>query len=170
MLANAHITDATVYLEDKSLMGICKEFVIPELEVSQIEHSTLGSVGTFKLPSRGGMTPTDGSMILLSPDPELITLSSHPRKAVQFQLHSKVDAFDAMGLVEDKSTTLVTHVTALFFKRIFPAGKRGEAGEYSAEFSITRLMQRDLNNSTPIVEIDFFTNIYKVNGEDVWPE
>ena len=26
-----------------------------------------------------------------------------------------------------------------------------------------------INSSTPIVEIDFFANIYKVNGEDVWP-
>ncbi|WP_420011006.1 phage major tail tube protein [Tateyamaria sp.] len=170
MLANAHITDAPVYLDDKSLLGICEEFNVPELEIGQVEHSTLGSVGTFKLPGRGNLTPTDGSMILLSPDPELITLSSNPRKALRFQLHSKVDAFDAMGLVEEKSTTIVTHVTALFYKRIFPSGKRGEAGKYTGEFSITRLMQRDINSSTPIVEIDFFANIYKVNGEDFWPD
>ncbi len=170
MLPNAQITDAPVYLDDKSLVGICEEFTIPELEIGQIEHSTLGSIGTFKLPARGQLTPTDGSMILLSPDPELITLSSNPRKAVRFQLHSKVDVFNAMGLDEEKSTTLVTHVTALFYKRIFPAGKRGEAGKYTGEFSVTQLMQRDINSETPIVEIDFFANIYKVNGENVWPD
>ena len=175
MLANAHITDAPVYLEgDKSLLGICEEFNVPELEVGQIEHSTLGSIGMFKLPGRGNLAPTDGSMILISPDPELITLSSNPRKAVRFQLHSKIDAFDALGLVEETSTTIVTHVTALFHKRIFPSGKRGqansEAGKYTGEFSVTQLMQRDIASSTPIVEIDFFANVYKVNGEHVWPQ
>ena len=169
MLTHAHITDAPVYLDDKSLVGVCEEFSIPELEVGQIEHNTLGSVGVFKLPGRGNLTPTDGSMVLQSPDPELITLSSNPRKALRFQLHSKVDVFDAMGFDEANATTIVTHVTALFYKRIFPAGKRGEAGKYTAEFSITRLMQRDITSQTPIVEIDFFANIYKVNGEDVWP-
>ncbi len=170
MLPHAHITGAEVYLDDRSLVGICEEFSIPDLEVGQVEHSTLGSIGTFKLPARGQLTPADGSMILLSPDPELITLSSNPRKAVRFQLHSKVDAFDALGLDEEKSTTIVTHVTALFYKRMFPGGKNGEAGKYTGEFSVTRLMQRDIQSETPIVEIDFFANIYKVNGEDAWPD
>ena len=169
MLQHAHITDAPLYLEDKSLRGIAEEFNVPELEVGRVEHNTLGSIGLFKLPSRGDLQPTDGSLVILSPDPELITLTSNPRKALRFQLHSKVDAFDAMGLDEEASTTIVTHVTALFHKRIFPSGKK-EAGKYTGDFSITQLMQRDINSSTPIVEIDFFANIYKVNGEDVWPE
>ena len=170
MLQHAQITDAPLYLDDKSLVGICEEFTVPELEVGQIEHSTLGSIGVFKLPARGQLQPTDGSLVLSSPDPELITMSSNPRKALRFQLHSKVDAFDAMGLAEEKSTTIVTHVTALFYKRIFPSGKRGEAGKYTAEFSITRLMQRDIKSEKPIIEIDFFANVY--NGPDgpMWPD
>lgn len=170
MLGHAQITDAEIYLGDKSLVGICEEFNLPDLEIGQIEHSTLGSVGVFKIPARGQLQPTDGSMVLISPDQELITLSANPRKAVQFQLHSKVDAFDAMGWNIDSSTTIVTHVTALFYKRVFPSGKRGEAGKYTADFSVTRLMQRDFNSATPIVEIDLFSNIYRVNGEDVWPD
>ena len=169
MLQHAHITDAPVYLDDKSLVGFCTEFNIPEIETTQIEHESLGSIGVMKLPRRG-LSAVEGSMVLKFAEPEFLTITSNPRKAARFQVHSKVDVFDAMGLDETNSTTIVTHVTALFHKSAFPGSKKAEAGAHNAEFSVTKLMQRDINSSTPIVEIDFFTNIYKVNGEDVWPE
>lgn len=169
MLRHAHITDAPVYLDDKTLLGLCKEFSIPEIETTQIEHETLGSIGVMKLPRRG-LSGIEGSMTMHFAEPEFLAIAANPRKAARFQIHSKVDVFDAMGLDEGNSTTIVTHVTALFHKSAFPAAKKGEAGEHSAEFSVTKLMQRDIASSTPIVEIDLFANIYKVNGENVWPE
>lgn len=169
MLKNGQITDAPVYLDDKSLVGLCEEFNIPELENSQIEHETLGSIGVLKLPRRG-LSAIEGSLIMAFPEPEFLAITSNPRKAARFQLHSKLDIFDAMGLDEANSTTLVTHVTALFSKTAFPNGKKAEAGKHNADFSVTKIMQRDINSSTPIVEIDLFANIYKVNGEDVWPD
>lgn len=168
MLKHGQITDAEAYLDDNSLIGICKEFNVPELENTQIEHETLGSIGVLKLPRRG-LSAVEGSLTMAFAEPEFLAITSNPRKAARFQLHSKLDIFDAMGLNESASTTLVTHVTALFHKTAFPSGKKGEAGEHSAEFSVTKLLQRDIASSTPIVEIDFFANIYKVNGEDVWP-
>ncbi len=168
MLQHAQITDAHVYMEDNSLAGICKEFSIPEIEVSQIEHETLGSIGVMKLPSRS-LASLEGSLTVSHPDPAFLAIVSNPRKAARFQLHSKLDAFHAMGLDEENSTTIVTHVTALFHKSAFPAAKKGEAGEYTAEFSVTRLMQREYRSQTPIVEIDLFAGIHKVNGQDVWP-
>lgn len=168
MLQYGQITDAPVYLNDKSLVGHCEEFNIPEIETQMIEHETLGSIGVMKLPRRG-LTGLDGSLIMSFAEPEFLGITSNPRKAAVFQVHSKLDVFNAEGLDEANSTTLVTHVTALFHKSAFPGGKKAEAGKHSADFSVTRLMQRDINSSTPILEIDFFANIYKVNGEDVWP-
>ena len=168
MLKHGHITDAQVYLDDKSLVGLCKEFTVPELETTQIEHETLGSVGVLKLPRRG-LSALEGSMVMQFPEPAFLAITANPRKAARFQLHSKLDVFDAMGLNEEDSTTLVTHVTALFHKSAFPGAKKGETGEHSGDFSVTKIMQRDMASGTPIVEIDLFANIYKVNGEDVWP-
>ena len=148
MLQHAHITDAPVYLDDKSLVGFCKEFSIPEIETTQIEHETLGSIGVMKLPRRG-LSAVEGSLIMSFAEPEFLTITSNPRKAARFQIHSKVDVFDAMGLDETNSTTIVTHVTALFHKSAFPGSKKAEAGEHNAEFSVTKLMQRDVNASTP---------------------
>ena len=169
MLQHAQITDAEVYLDDKSLVGFCKEFNLPEIESTQVEHETLGSVGVLKLPRRG-LSALEGSMVMSFADPEFLGITSNPRNAARFQLHSKLDAFDALGLNEDNSTTLVTHITALFHKSAYGGLKKDDgASEHTAEFSITKIMQRDVNASTPIVEIDLFANIYKVNGEDVWP-
>lgn len=167
MLQYGQITDAPVYLNDKSLVGHCEEFNIPEIETQMIEHETLGSIGVMKLPRRG-LSALEGSMMMSFADPEFLSITSNPRKAAVFQVHSKLDVSNALGLDEENSTTIVTHVTALFSKSAFPGAKK-EAGKHSADFTVTRLMQRDIKSSTPIVEIDLFANIYKVNGEDVWP-
>ncbi|MGH1577705.1 phage major tail tube protein [Planktotalea sp.] len=169
MLQYGQITDAPVYLDDKSLVGHCEEFNIPEIETQTIEHDTLGSIGVMKLPRRG-LSALEGSLIMSFAEPEFLSITSNPRKAARFQVHSKLDIFDAMGLDETNSTTLVTHVTALFHKSAFPGAKKADAGKHNADFSVTRLMQRDINSGTPIVEIDLFANIYKVLGENVWPD
>lgn len=169
MLSHAQITDAPIYLDDKSLVGFAKELNIPELETQQLEHETLGSIGVLKLPRRG-LSAIEGDILMDFADPEFLAITSNPRKAARFQVHSKLDVFNAMGLDEENSTTIVTHITALFHKTKFPAAKKAEAGEHAAEFSITKLMQRDIKSSTPIVEIDFFANVYRVNGENVWPD
>jgi len=44
-----------------------------------------------------------------------------------------------------------------------------ETGEFALDFSCTRFLQRDIARETPIVEIDLFANIHRINGEDAWP-
>ncbi|KIC38159.1 hypothetical protein RA27_20560 [Ruegeria sp. ANG-R] len=169
MLQYGQVTDAPTYLDDKELLGICNGFTIPEMESRTIEHDTLGSVGVLMLPGRSlaGLT---GSIKLMFPEPEMVSIFSRPNKAAKFQVHQKIDVFDADGLNEEKSTTLVTHVKALFNKSAFAEVKKGEAQEATGEFSATYLMQRLSSSEVPLVEIDLFANIYKVNGEDVWPD
>lgn len=169
MLRYGQVTDAPVYLEDKELLGICNEFNIPELESGTVEHDTLGAVGVLMLPRRGlnGLT---GSIKLQFPEPEMVAMFSRPNKAAKFQVHQKIDVFDADGLNEEKSETLITHVKALFTKNAFASVKKGEAHEDTAEFTCTAFMQRLTSSDVPLVEVDLFANIYKVNGEDVWPD
>lgn len=168
MLPHAQITDAELYYDDKSLIGIAKEFSIPALETGHIEHETLGSVGVLKLPRRG-LSALDGSMMLQLEEPEIARQMLRPNKAMALQLHAKIDAFNSFGHDEENSTVLVTHVRAMFGK-IEPGDyKKGEAMAFNGEFSTTYFMQRVTNSETPLVEIDLFANIYKVNGEHVWP-
>lgn len=169
MLQYGQVTDAPVYLEDKELLGVCNEFNIPELESGTVEHDTLGSVGVLMLPRRG-LSGLTGSIKLQFPEPEMVSTFSRPNKAAKFQVHQKIDVFGPDGLDEEQSTTLVTHVRALFTKNAFAAVKKGEGQEDTGEFTCTYLMQRVTGSETPLVEVDLFANLYQVNGEDVWPD
>lgn len=168
MLQYGKVSDAPVYLEDKELLGICNGFTIPEIESGTIEHDTLGSVGVLMLPQRG-INGLSGSIKLMFPEPTMVSTFARPNKAARFQVHQKIDVFDADGLNEEKSDTLITHVKALFNKSAFAEVKKGEAQEATGEFHATYLMQRLTSSDVPLVEIDLFANIYKVGGEDVWP-
>lgn len=169
MLGHGQITDAHVYMNDNQMIGLCDEFNVPDLENKQIEHETLGSIGVLSLPARS-LAGLGGDMKMSFPEPEFMAITSNPRKAHSLQLHSKLDVFDAGGLNEDLSTTLVTLVTLMFKKRAFPTSKKGENGQYTADFSVTRLVQRDIRANVPIVEIDLFKQIHRVMGENVWPD
>jgi len=168
MLQYGQVTDAPTYLEDKELLGICNGFTIPELESRTIEHDTLGSVGVLMLPARG-LSGLSGSIKLMFPEPTMVTTFARPNKAAKFQVHQNIDVMGPDGLDEEKSTTLITHVRALFNKSAFAEVKKGEAQEATGEFYATYLMQRLTSSEVPLVEIDLFANVYKVNGEDVWP-
>lgn len=168
MLRYAQITDAPLYLGDNELVGMVDEFSVPELESDTIEHDTLGAIGVLKLPSRG-LNALEGSITLTHPEPEFLAMTANPNKARMFQLHSKLDVFNEDGFDEAKSTTLVTIVRANFTKQAFPAGKKKEGGKFTADFTVTRLVQRLFSEQTPLVEIDLFARIYKVNGANVWP-
>ncbi|NRB19393.1 MAG: hypothetical protein HRU33_17950 [Rhodobacteraceae bacterium] len=87
-------------LQINLLLGIASACNIPELETSQLEHRTLGSVGVPKLPRRG-LSALEGSIKLGFPEPELVALCSKPRKAVSFQVHQKLDIFKSFCLDED---------------------------------------------------------------------
>jgi len=168
MLQYGQVTDAPVYLEDKELVGVCNEFNIPEIESGTVEHETLGSIGVLMLPRRC-LSALQGSIKLIFPEPEMVTIFSHPNKPVRFQVHQKIDVFDSDGLNGEKSTTLVTHVKAMFMKNSFSAVAKGGDQEDTGEFSCTAFSQRLIDVEVPLVEVDLFARIYKINGEDVWP-
>lgn len=169
MLHHAQTTDAPVYLEDKSLFGISSEFQIPEIESTVIEHKSLGSLGVIGMPARG-LKLLEGSIKLGFPEPSMAARMSNPNKALPFQVHQKLDVFNSFGLDEGNSTTLVTHVRAMFKKNAFSAVKSGEAVEDTGEFTTAYIMQRLIDDSTPLVEIDLFAQVYKIQGENVWPD
>lgn len=168
MLQHGQITDAEVYSEQSSLWGICDSFDVPEIENGTYEHNTLGSIGVLKMAKRGAIQALEGVMTLNHPEPDLMRLTSNPRQMAKFQLHQRLDIFGQDGLDETTSTTLITHVSVMFPKRASPAASK-EDGKYTADFIAYRFMQRLTSEETPIVEYDFFTRTYNVDGKPVWP-
>lgn len=169
MLKFGQITDAEVYLEDQSLVGVAAELKLPSLENGQIEHETLGSIGVLKLPKRG-LAALEGSIKLSFPEPEFVKRAANPRTAVLLQVHDKIDVFGPDGLDTDKSTTRVTVLKCLFSKTSEDTNKKGDAKSFEGEFSVSYFMQRLISESVPMIEINLFSMVYRVAGEDVWPQ
>jgi phage tail tube protein FII len=104
------------------------------------------------------------------PEPEFVALASNPRKAVLLQVHDKLDIFGPDGLDEAQSATRVSIMRCMFSKRSEDTNKKGDAKGWEGEFSLTYFMQRLSNSETPLIEIDLFNQIHRVQGVDVWPE
>lgn len=169
MSHRGQITDSPLYWGDKSMIGMCDEFASIEMENKTIEHETLGSVGVLILPTRG-LSALTGSMTLSYPDPEFVAATARPNLAQTFQLHNKLDLFNVQGFDAEKSTTIVTGVVAQFTKRAWPTSKKGENAQYTVDFSINKMWQRDIRSNAYLMELDLFANTHKVMGENVWPD
>lgn len=161
------ITNAEVYFEDKSLVGICKEFKLPKIEWNTVDIETLGQVAVFKAPARP-LQALEGSMTWESIDPELSGMSYTPTKVWPFQLHSMVDVWGPDGLDEAESYTLVTTVGLQFISSELGAAKLGDLQEQEVEFTCSRLTQRVHDSDKVIFTVDVFANRAR-NGEgDIW--
>jgi len=164
---HARITNATVYLEDNSLVGIAREIQLPKLEWHEVEHESLGQVAVFKTPARS-LQALEGSITWEAVDPDIARRTLTPARAITFQVHWEQDAWDADGWNSDESITMVAVMRLLFKGAELEALKNAEQAGWQQEFTCTRLVQRVHSENTPIIEVDVFANSVKVNGEEVF--
>lgn len=169
MLRNAQITDAEVYFNETGLVGVAATCDLPQLEATQIDHETLGSVGVLQLPARG-LSALTGTLMLEYPEPELLAWSYNPAISALIQLHEPLDVFDPDGIDRDRSTKLVTVMRCRAVNNEASQGKKREKRTHSIPFTATSFVQRIYTEAVPLVEIDLFRNVHKVNGQNVWPD
>lgn len=168
MYAHAHITNADTYLDDNSLVGIVREFTIPSIEMTMVDHETLGAVAVFSAPSRA-IQAMEASIEFQSIDADISRRILNPTVAVAFQLHQHVDVWGADGLDRDRSHRLVTHVKLLFSGHEYGGAVLGDLAGHTATASCIYLRQRASKSNTSIIEIDVLKQIYRVDGKAVWP-
>lgn len=168
MLRHGQITDSEIYLEDNTLFGIAEEIDIPEIELTEIEHQSLGSVAVFAVPGRA-VKSLKVKMKLRFVEPTLQPIIFNPTVSKLLQVHSKVDINGDDGLDVDNSFTLITAMRTRFGKVSHDTAKNSDQMMVTAEGFVTYLMQRAYTSETPFVEIDALNNVYKVNGDNVWP-
>lgn len=164
---NGQITNSEVYFEDKTLVGICSEFNIPEIEWGTVDHETLGQVAVFKAPSRP-LQSLGGSMKWAFPEPELMEMAYNPTIVYPFMLHSKVDILGPDGFDSENSYTLVTLAALMFTKSAMGAAKLGDLMDEELDFTCMRLSQRVHDSNRQIFAVDVFANTVQVGGKDVW--
>jgi len=158
---NAHqITNAHVYLDGNSFIGQCEEVDLGEVKAIMKDFQGLGMVGAIELPV--GFEKIEGKIIWNSQYEQAARACVVPFKAVQLQLRSEIEAWNAQGRTEQQS--LVTLMTVLF--KSFPLGsfKPRETVNFETPFSATYVQQKV--NGREVFKLDCMNNIYSVNGQD----
>ncbi len=164
---HARITNATIYLEDNSLVGVAREIQLPKLEWHEVEHESLGQVAVFKTPARA-MQALEGSITWESIDPDIARRTLNPARAITIQAHHEQDVWGPDGHVAEDSVTIVTIMRCLFKSAELEALKNSEQAGWEQEFTCTRLVQRVHSENVPLIEVDVFANAVKVDGENVF--
>lgn len=164
-----HITQADVYLDGNHIVGRVKEFDIPEFGHKMVTHESLGQIGILDLPSRA-VDALKANITFEYADYELDVLFMNPTRANKIQLHSYVDVFGPDGLDRERSHKIITNLTAYFSKSDAMNLKLGESANRKIEATISSFVQKLSTRSVPIIEYDLFNSIYRINGENVWPD
>lgn len=164
-----HITNADLYLGTMRLIGRTKEFEIPEFSHKMVTHEALGMIGVLELPSRA-VDALKAKVVFEYLDHDVERQVLNPTLTHRWQLHSYVDVFGADGLDRQKSHKLISNVSLMFGKSNGLSHKLGEMIEREIECSVTAFTQKVTSSDVPIIEYDVFAGIYRINGQDVWPQ
>lgn len=165
---NGQITQADCYINEVDVCGRVAELDLGEIGHAEVEHQTLGMIGVLKLPGRP-VQAIEGKITFEWLDEEVSRLILNPTKVQKLQLHSYVDVFDGEGLNTDQSHTLITHIGFQTMKTGGRTAKLGENLGQEHDISISSFKQSVYGGEVPIIEFDAWNNIYRINGEDVWP-
>ncbi|HEY9212060.1 MAG TPA: phage major tail tube protein [Ancylobacter sp.] len=164
-----HVTNADVYLTNNRLAGRCKEFDPGDIGMKMVSHEALGMIGVIELPSRA-IEAIKGKIVFDFIDHEVDRTTFNPTTLVRLALHSYVDVWDSEGLNRTKSHRLVTTIGVHFAKISGMGHSLGEAVNRELEISIVMMTQKVTTSEVPVLEYDVYAGIYRVNGENVWPD
>lgn len=162
------ITQSDCYINEVDVCGRVAELDMGEIAHQEVEHQTLGMIGILKLPGRP-VQAIEGKISFEWLDEEVSRAILNPTKMHKLQIHSYVDVFDGEGLSSDQSHTLITHIGFQMMKTGGRTAKLGENLGQEHDISISTFKQSVYGGDTPIIEFDAWNNIYRINGEDVWP-
>ena len=155
------ITNANIYLEATNLIGTASEISIPEVTAKVQEHIALGMIGGIELVS--GFEKMEGEITWTRLYDDIFTLTANPYQAQTLTVRSNVERWQGEGLVEE--TAMVTTLVVTFKKTQGLNLKPHESVTMETPFSCTAITQ--LINGKPTLEVDYFNNIFKVNGVSI---
>nr|BDD47391.1 phage major tail tube protein [bacterium] len=163
------IVNANVYIKDQvsgkstKMLGKVKECTLPNVTFTQAEHRALGMVGTVQYFS--GIEAMEATITWTAIYPDTLASIGNPRKAVELSLYSNLEEVDtATGLTSEKKLLTVIRGTI----KSFPLGTF-TPGEIVSDATTNMAIHyiRQNYGDKDFVEIDVFSNTFKVNGEDV---
>lgn len=160
-------TNATVYFEDNSLVGICPELELPDFEWKTVDIETLGQVMVLKRATRV-MEAMTGSITLDFLEPELGEAFYNPTINHVLQLHEDIDIQGPDGFDKERSYKLITILNMQVFKAPSRTSKLAEGDGQKFEYSVSRLVQRVHDSDKVLLEADAFANTVRNSSGEFW--
>jgi uncharacterized protein len=155
------ITNANVYMNGESQLGKAAEITTPDLTSKEQEHKALGMQGVWKLSA--GFEEMSGKIKWNSIYDDVAIHTVNTKAPVQLQVRCNIERHSAGGLLEE--FPMVTFMTVRFKKSPFGMFKQHENTEIETEFTCTAMKQ--VIDGRVVIDIDFGTNKYIVNGVDL---
>lgn len=154
------VTNANVYINGTSLLGIVDEISVPDIKAIMTEHKALGMVG--KLEFASGIDKLEAKIKWNSFDETAYAAMAAFNKFIPMSVYADRMSFDSTGLtIEDRVTIAMT-----------VAPKNSQGGSFKQhetveiETMLNVIYMRVEMGGVAILEFDAMANIYKVNGID----
>lgn len=155
------LTNANVYLEGNSLLGMAEEITLPELNGKMADHKALGMIGHLEF--WAGLDKMEAKVKWNSFYPSVMRKSADPTKAVKLQVRSSLESFDSSGRTAQQS--VVCYITGMFKKHPGGAFKQHDNVELENTLNVSYI-KLEIAGSV-IYEVDVLANIYRVDGVDI---
>lgn len=159
----SNVTNCAIFLAGTgSLLGRAEMVKLPEVTWKQVDHKTLGFVGTPQYPA--GIEPMEMTIKWNSYYEDVLGRVANPFQTFDFQIRASLDEYDpAVGRIAQKP--LVCYVKAA--QKVLPLGEFQSHEKVGLETQYTVTYVKLEIDGQIITEIDVSANIYKVNGVDV---
>lgn len=153
------LSNCRLYVDGFEATGLCESFELPNVEIEQVEYSSLGMIGTVELPASIGIM--EAKAVWLHQPPEISQLMHNPIITSQIQLRSDQALFSSMGA---PTTGYYTAILRVRPKEL--TGGTFEKGEGTKPETLFAVDFYSLSvNGTLLLEVDASSNHgIQVNG------
>jgi P2 family phage contractile tail tube protein len=158
------LLNASVYADNKSLLGKADEVKLPDLKFVKSDHAPLGLAGKVKYP--GQVDAMEGTIKWNCFYADVYKKFANPYKSIKLTLRGVLDTY-----VGSDRTSRVPYVVAMTINSDgVPAGniKAGDNAEFETAYSATYLKVEVAGEV--ILEFDAVNNIHFVDGVDLLKE
>ena len=158
------VYNARIYINGNDLAGKAKEVDLPKVKPKFADVNGLGLYGEAEVPI--GLEKMEARLLMNSVYPEFVKVVANPRKMATVIVRSSITGFTQEGVQYEKP--LKAEIRGFFKESDVGKFKQGEGVEAEANMTVNYFKLEV--DGQPIVEVDVFNNIYKVDNEDLLQE
>jgi P2 family phage contractile tail tube protein len=155
------LTNANVYLDGKSFLGMAEEISLPQIKHMMSEHKAIGMVG--KMEFFAGIEKMEAKIKWNSFYPSAMKKMANPTAMLQMQVRGSLETYESSG--RTAQVPVVCYISC--FAKDIPMGNYKQHDNVEVESNLNVIYCKMEIDGAAIVEVDVMANIYKVDGVDI---